>query len=112
MNRGDGTCMHYDVKSSQCTIYDTRPLVCRVDEFYRERFARSISRRVYYLLQADACVKLDPVNIDMPRLVAQQIGDEELPTVLDPQEAANALAQIMDGVHLEFASKGIDGLMD
>ena len=37
LNRGDGTCSHFDDSSLLCTIYEQRPLICRIEE-YHERY--------------------------------------------------------------------------
>lgn len=34
LDRGDGICRHFDEQSRLCTIYETRPLVCRVEDYY------------------------------------------------------------------------------
>ena len=34
LDRGDGVCWHFDVKTRLCKIYDKRPLICRVEEGY------------------------------------------------------------------------------
>ena len=31
-DRGDGICVHLDTKSLLCTIYEDRPLICRVED--------------------------------------------------------------------------------
>lgn len=78
MNLGDGVCRHLDTVTQRCAIYAQRPLICRVDDLYRERLAGSVTPRVYYLLQAHACAALDPRNASLPGIVANwvQAGDE------------------------------------
>lgn len=34
LDRGDGTCKHYNETSMLCTIYEERPDICRVDKQY------------------------------------------------------------------------------
>ena len=36
LNRGDGVCRYYDQITHLCTIYDSRPEVCRIDQFYAQ----------------------------------------------------------------------------
>ncbi len=36
-DRGDGTCKHL-TENNQCSIYDTRPAMCRVDEGRPKQF--------------------------------------------------------------------------
>ena len=35
LDRGDGICRHFDEQTNLCTIYETRPLVCRVEDYYK-----------------------------------------------------------------------------
>lgn len=34
--RPDGSCEKYDLATKRCTIYETRPLICRVDDLRPE----------------------------------------------------------------------------
>lgn len=34
LDDGTGVCRHYDPLTKLCTIYENRPLKCRVDDFY------------------------------------------------------------------------------
>lgn len=33
-HNGDGVCIHLNKENNQCTIYETRPNVCRVETMY------------------------------------------------------------------------------
>jgi hypothetical protein len=37
-NDGSGVCIHFNHTDKTCSIYDTRPLICRVDEAYKIMF--------------------------------------------------------------------------
>lgn len=39
LDRGDGTCRHFDDKTHLCKIYETRPLVCRVEDYYKQHLS-------------------------------------------------------------------------
>lgn len=41
-----------------CSIYDTRPLFCRVDECYERFFRQEISIEEYYILNEEECRRL------------------------------------------------------
>lgn len=56
LDRGDGVCKY--LKENLCTIYEERPLICRVDEGYEAFFQNSMSRDMYYKLTTEACNKL------------------------------------------------------
>ncbi|MBC3242968.1 YkgJ family cysteine cluster protein [Pseudomonas lurida] len=55
LDRGDGTCRHYDAASKGCNIYSERPSICRVDQQYSERYARRYSWEEYVRLNIEVC---------------------------------------------------------
>lgn len=61
----DGHCIYLDQDTNLCTIYDTRPLICRVDEQYDLKFKDQMSRSEYYKLQHKICKILN--NEEKPR---------------------------------------------
>lgn len=56
LNRGDGVCIH--LKDNLCSIYETRPILCRVDESYEYYFKELYSKQEYYELNYKACKKI------------------------------------------------------
>lgn len=56
LDRGDGICKY--LEGNLCTIYDTRPLLCRIDEAYDIYFASLMTKKEYYRLNYNACKKL------------------------------------------------------
>lgn len=56
LNRGDGVCKY--LQGNDCSIYENRPLLCRVDESYDYLFCKLISREEYYRVNKKACIKL------------------------------------------------------
>ena len=56
LDRGDGVCMF--LRGNLCSIYETRPLKCRVDESYEVLFKEKMSREDYYKLNYAACEML------------------------------------------------------
>lgn len=56
LNRGDGVCKY--LKGNDCSIYENRPLLCRVDESYKQLFWQFITKEEYYHLNKLACEKL------------------------------------------------------
>ena len=56
LDRGDGVGKY--LKQNICSIYDKRPIICRVDESYYSFFKEQISLEDYYKLNYDACNKL------------------------------------------------------
>lgn len=56
LDRGDGVCKY--LRDNLCSIYETRPLLCRVDESYEQFFSEEISREDFYELNYKACKAL------------------------------------------------------
>lgn len=56
LDRGDGVCRY--LNGNLCSIYDKRPLICRVDDSYNEFFKDKLSLEEYYRLNCEACTKL------------------------------------------------------
>lgn len=56
LDRGDGVCRY--LSENLCSIYDERPLLCRVDESYEKFFAGQMSKEEYYRLNYEACDRL------------------------------------------------------
>ena len=56
LDRGDGICKY--LKENLCTIYDERPLLCRVDESYYIYFSSKYSLKEYYELNYKVCRRL------------------------------------------------------
>ncbi|MFW2150399.1 YkgJ family cysteine cluster protein [Acinetobacter gyllenbergii] len=36
LDRGDGVCHYYDLDTRLCGIYENRPEICRVDDYYKK----------------------------------------------------------------------------
>ncbi len=62
LNRGDGVCRY--LCGNLCNIYDTRPLLCRVDESYDTFFQEKMSREEYYRQNYEACRRLKYKKIE------------------------------------------------
>ena len=58
---GNGTCRHYN-KEKGCDIYQTRPMVCRIDEGYTTYFSKMISLENYYQENLKVCNQLQITN--------------------------------------------------
>lgn len=56
LDRGDGVCKY--LLENECSIYDERPLLCRVDECYGLFFSQYMSLKEYYQLNKKECKKL------------------------------------------------------
>lgn len=57
LDRGDGVCKYYSIENKECTIYDFRPPICRVDKMYK-RFKDKMSYKEYLELSYSSCEEL------------------------------------------------------
>ena len=53
LDRGDGVCKYLD--GVLCSIYDQRPLKCRIDECYTKIFYKFMSKAEYYNSNYASC---------------------------------------------------------
>lgn len=56
LDSGNGVCKY--LEGNLCSIYETRPLLCRVDDSYGAYFANIMSREEYERLNYEACILL------------------------------------------------------
>lgn len=58
LDRGDGTCRHFDEAAHRCTIYAQRPLVCRVQDYYTVHLADRIAWDDFVQANLAICARL------------------------------------------------------
>lgn len=58
LDRGDGTCRHYNAVSKGCNIYDRRPDICRVDLQFQLNYARLYTWEEFVALNLAVCHRL------------------------------------------------------
>lgn len=56
LDDGTGKCMY--LQGNLCSIYDIRPIICRIDDCYDLYFATLMSRDEYYRQNYAVCKKL------------------------------------------------------
>lgn len=59
---GNGVCKYFDSTTRLCSIYDKRPLICRVDEMYTFYYSRKINKEEFYRLNQNVCENLKNKN--------------------------------------------------
>lgn len=66
LNRGDGVCKY--LTGNRCSIYEDRPLLCRVDECYEVYFSKQYTYEEYEKLNYEACnlLKKEKEEYEMP----------------------------------------------
>lgn len=56
LDRGDGICKY--LSGNLCSIYENRPLFCRVDECYELFFKEEMTMEEYYNANSEMCEHL------------------------------------------------------
>ncbi|SEO16501.1 Putative zinc-or iron-chelating domain-containing protein [Pseudomonas sp. ok266] len=56
-------CVNFEVSTYLCRIYDKRPLICRIDDFYDQRLAGTMRLEDYYAANAHACKEMQQQNL-------------------------------------------------
>lgn len=71
LDRGDGTCKHYDASSKGCKIYEKRPDICRVDRAYELHYKNFYTWNEYVDLNLKVCTALQEIekNLDSSIIV-------------------------------------------
>ena len=57
-HNGDGVCFYLDQETNLCTIYNERPLLCRVDAVYDLLYADQMTREEFYEKNYEECRKI------------------------------------------------------
>lgn len=55
LDRGDGTCRHYDAGHKRCSIYNERPDICRVDLQYAIHYAKQFTWESFVEMNLHVC---------------------------------------------------------
>lgn len=58
LDRGDGTCKHYNDLTRLCTIYKDRPDICKIDMQYAINYANQYTWKEFIDLNRLVCVQL------------------------------------------------------
>ena len=58
LNRSDGTCRHFDDKTNLCLIYEDRPLICRVEDYYDKHLSDLYEWDGFVKMNLEVCEKL------------------------------------------------------
>lgn len=66
LDRGDGTCRHFDAAERSCTIYAERPEICRVDRMYAQHYVRLYTWEEFVALNLEVCTKLELLSKKLP----------------------------------------------
>lgn len=74
-DRGDGQCKY--LKENKCSIYDIRPLICRVDAMYDSYYKHQISAEEFIAMNLEACKNLQMThNVPLQLHVTSNLSKE------------------------------------
>ena len=69
LDRGDGICKYYNDALKLCSIYESRPNICRVELYYKEHLVNDMSWDSYVNINLEACKTLrdkDRSSVNLP----------------------------------------------
>ena len=52
---GNGTCKYFDLINNECTIYDGRPSICRIDKMFDLVYSKKFTQEEFYIGNANVC---------------------------------------------------------
>lgn len=58
LDRGNGVCRYLDTVSNLCSIYEIRPLVCQVKEYYQVYLKDTINWDDFVKINLEVCHQL------------------------------------------------------
>ena len=64
LDRGDGTCRHFDEDLFQCKVYHTRPLLCNVRKSYKILFLEQYTWEEFIQINQEGCQTLKKQQIE------------------------------------------------
>jgi uncharacterized protein len=66
-DRGDGACEHLEADNKMCSIYEDRPLLCKVDELFErmKKHKPNLDQRAWNIYNTKVCHDLiDELKLD------------------------------------------------
>ncbi|WP_318367857.1 YkgJ family cysteine cluster protein [Enterobacter sp.] len=63
LDRGDGVCRHLDPATRLCSIYATRPEICRIDVQYALHYSQAYPWDTFVALNLEICEALPQGNL-------------------------------------------------
>jgi Fe-S-cluster containining protein len=55
LHNGDGICRYLNRVTKSCSIYENRPLICRIDDYYEKYLKTVLTREEYYDKNKASC---------------------------------------------------------
>lgn len=58
LDRGDGICKYFNTKNSLCSIYESRPEICRINSQYKKHYKKIYSWSDFVEINIQVCKAL------------------------------------------------------
>ncbi|MGP1606343.1 MAG: YkgJ family cysteine cluster protein [Moraxella sp.] len=58
LSRGDGVCQYLDEDTNLCQIYENRPLICQVENYYKTHLKDKLSWEQFVAVNVELCQKM------------------------------------------------------
>lgn len=71
LDRGDGICHHFDEASKRCSIYEHRPLICRVEDYYHQFLTEAYTWDEFVKINLDICHTLQAEAVSVVKFYDQ-----------------------------------------
>lgn len=55
---GNGICKYFNIIDNSCSIYDSRPDICKVDKMYETKYNNFFTKNKFYIENAKVCNQL------------------------------------------------------
>jgi len=59
---GNGVCKYFNTIDNSCSIYETRPDICRIDKMYEIKYKYFFTKNDFYIENAKICNKLQETH--------------------------------------------------
>ena len=63
LDRGDGVCKNFELKTNLCKVYDSRPLICQVEAYYEANLFGCMSKVDWYAMNEQYCVAMKLISV-------------------------------------------------
>lgn len=87
-HNGDGICKYLNLETMLCNIYESRPIFCRVEEYYEKYLSEQMDKAEYDRLNYAACAvkkkEYEECGRDIHKMIARLPEiDGQLKEILD-----------------------------
>lgn len=55
LDRGDGVCKYFNDNANICLNYENRPLICRVEDYYKQNLKDTVSWEYFVMINLEVC---------------------------------------------------------